>query len=310
MRLAYKAAPLGAAFKLMQLFNTNKDLKTKMKNSTKVVQYNLEASEFNWEIAPGKIVQAWGLNNMVPGPELKANVGDTMVIRVTNKLSEPTMIHWHGLRIPAAMDGTGEVQKPIQPGEEFEYRFIVPDAGNSENLQMTSDGRYISSLITGVEGRTYNLNVIAEGKTFTATSTLPFQINLDSLWVDSLSFFGGKTYILTSQYTDAPGIANYYRFNLFVNETRDKNIFTENDDFSDGRTVANPKFADQEIEQNDTLRLQMICIDKSAYLYFFSLAAIQTGSTGAPANPVSNFTGGCLGFFSAHTFQEKTVVVN
>jgi FtsP/CotA-like multicopper oxidase with cupredoxin domain len=39
------------------------------------------------------------------------------------------MIHWHGIRLPAVMDGTGEVQSPILPGEEFEYRFIVPDAG-------------------------------------------------------------------------------------------------------------------------------------------------------------------------------------
>jgi len=39
------------------------------------------------------------------------------------------MIHWHGIRLPATMDGTGEVQQPILPGESFEYRFIVPDAG-------------------------------------------------------------------------------------------------------------------------------------------------------------------------------------
>ena len=39
------------------------------------------------------------------------------------------MVHWHGIRLPATMDGTGEVQHPILPGESFEYRFIVPDAG-------------------------------------------------------------------------------------------------------------------------------------------------------------------------------------
>ena len=39
------------------------------------------------------------------------------------------MVHWHGIRLPASMDGTGEVQQPILPGESFEYRFIVPDAG-------------------------------------------------------------------------------------------------------------------------------------------------------------------------------------
>jgi FtsP/CotA-like multicopper oxidase with cupredoxin domain len=64
-----------------------------------------------------------------PGPVLKAKKGDEMVIRVANHLPEATVIHWHGIRLPAAMDGTDSVQKPIEPGEEFEYRFTVPDAG-------------------------------------------------------------------------------------------------------------------------------------------------------------------------------------
>lgn len=100
-----------------------------MQNQTNVIEYAMVASEFNWEIAPGKIVKAWGFNNQLPGPLLKAKKGDTMVVTVINNLSEPTMVHWHGIRLPATMDGTGEVQKPIQPGEQFEYRFIVPDAG-------------------------------------------------------------------------------------------------------------------------------------------------------------------------------------
>ncbi|HET6556102.1 MAG TPA: multicopper oxidase family protein, partial [Prolixibacteraceae bacterium] len=62
--------------------------------------------------------------------ELRVNVGDTLVVLLTNHLKEPTLIHWHGLRVPASMDGTGVTQKPIQPGEVFEYRFVVPDAGS------------------------------------------------------------------------------------------------------------------------------------------------------------------------------------
>jgi FtsP/CotA-like multicopper oxidase with cupredoxin domain len=100
-----------------------------MIKKTNIVEYDLEASEFNWEIASGKTIEAWGFNKQLPGPTLKANVGDTLVIRFTNNLKEPTMIHWHGLRVPASMDGTGAVQKPIEPGEFFEYRFVVPDAG-------------------------------------------------------------------------------------------------------------------------------------------------------------------------------------
>ena len=100
-----------------------------MKKQPKVVEYNLEASEFNWDIAPGKTIKAWGFNKQLPGPVLIAEVGDTLVVRLTNHLKELTMIHWHGLRVPASMDGTGAVQKPVEPGEVFEYRFIVPDAG-------------------------------------------------------------------------------------------------------------------------------------------------------------------------------------
>ncbi|MEO6831876.1 MAG: multicopper oxidase family protein [Chitinophagaceae bacterium] len=100
-----------------------------MSNQSNTVVYHLEASEFNWEVAPGKVIPAWGFNQQVPAPVLRAKKGDTLIVRIKNNLKEATMVHWHGIRLPASMDGTGEVQKPIEPGAEFEYRFIVPDAG-------------------------------------------------------------------------------------------------------------------------------------------------------------------------------------
>jgi FtsP/CotA-like multicopper oxidase with cupredoxin domain len=100
-----------------------------MQNQSKAVEYLLEANEFHWEVAPGKTIKAWGFNNQLPGPVIRAQKGETVAIKVKNNLSEPTIIHWHGIRLPAAMDGTDGVQKPIEPGEEFEYRFVVPDAG-------------------------------------------------------------------------------------------------------------------------------------------------------------------------------------
>jgi FtsP/CotA-like multicopper oxidase with cupredoxin domain len=65
----------------------------------------------------------------VPGPVIEAQVGDVLEIHLINHLPEPTVVHWHGLRIPAVMDGTGSVQRPVAPGESFTYRFRVPDAG-------------------------------------------------------------------------------------------------------------------------------------------------------------------------------------
>jgi FtsP/CotA-like multicopper oxidase with cupredoxin domain len=91
--------------------------------------YELTASEFDWKLSQTKTIKAWGFNQTVPGPLIKAKKGDTLAITVKNELPQATVVHWHGIRLPASMDGTGEVQKPIQPGESFTYQFEVPDAG-------------------------------------------------------------------------------------------------------------------------------------------------------------------------------------
>jgi FtsP/CotA-like multicopper oxidase with cupredoxin domain len=94
-----------------------------------VVRVELEAAEVDWEFTPGRVTRAWAFNGTVPGPTIQAKVGDVLEIEFRNSLPEPTTIHWHGLQVPAAMDGTDMVQNPIGPGETFTYRFKVPDAG-------------------------------------------------------------------------------------------------------------------------------------------------------------------------------------
>ena len=89
----------------------------------------LEARETDWEYAPGRKVAGMGFDGSFPGPLIEAEVGDTIHARLTNSLSQPTTIHWHGLRIPASMDGTASVQSAVEPGESFDYEFTVPDAG-------------------------------------------------------------------------------------------------------------------------------------------------------------------------------------
>jgi len=93
------------------------------------VAVKLAARETGWEYAPGRSVAGNTFNGQVPGPTIEAEVGDTLVVELINELSEPTTIHWHGLRVPADMDGTESVQRAVEPGESFEYRFVVPDAG-------------------------------------------------------------------------------------------------------------------------------------------------------------------------------------
>jgi len=94
-----------------------------------VVPVELEAREADWQITAGRTARAWTFNGQVPGPLIEARVGDVLEVRLTNHLSEPTTLHWHGIRLPAPMDGTDMVQHPVEPGAVFVYRIKLLDAG-------------------------------------------------------------------------------------------------------------------------------------------------------------------------------------
>jgi FtsP/CotA-like multicopper oxidase with cupredoxin domain len=72
----------------------------------------------------------WGYDGTVPGPTLRVKRGEELRLRLVNDLAEPTTIHWHGVRLPNAMDGVPLLtQLPVAPGTSFDYRFQPPDAG-------------------------------------------------------------------------------------------------------------------------------------------------------------------------------------
>jgi FtsP/CotA-like multicopper oxidase with cupredoxin domain len=70
-----------------------------------------------------------GYDGLAPGPTLRYRRGEEIKVRLINELSEPTSVHWHGVRLANAMDGTALIQAPIAPGGSFDYRFTPPDAG-------------------------------------------------------------------------------------------------------------------------------------------------------------------------------------
>lgn len=92
--------------------------------------YHLVAEEVRHEFAPGLVANCWGYNGSVHGPTIEAVEGDRVRFYVTNRLSAPTTIHWHGLFLPNGMDGVGGLnQTSIAPGETFKYEFTLKQHG-------------------------------------------------------------------------------------------------------------------------------------------------------------------------------------
>lgn len=78
----------------------------------------------------GKARMATTINGSIPGPTLRMREGDTVTIRVTNRLKEPTSIHWHGIILPFEMDGVPGISfAGIPPGETFTYRYTLEQNG-------------------------------------------------------------------------------------------------------------------------------------------------------------------------------------
>jgi FtsP/CotA-like multicopper oxidase with cupredoxin domain len=104
-------------------------LQPRIESGVKV--YELTCRRVQWEVEPGKHVEAWTYNDMVPGPQIRAREGDRVRIVVKNELDESTSVHFHGLELPIEQDGVPFItQPPIKPGETYTYDFVVPNAGS------------------------------------------------------------------------------------------------------------------------------------------------------------------------------------
>lgn len=97
----------------------------------------LRGTEFDLVIAEtpvnfsGRTRLATTINGSLPGPTLRWREGETVTIRVTNRLREATSIHWHGIILPYQMDGVPGISfAGIAPGETFTYRFKVQQSGS------------------------------------------------------------------------------------------------------------------------------------------------------------------------------------
>jgi hypothetical protein len=193
----------------------------------------------------------------------------------------------------------------------------IENNGTSYLLTESSPGVYTNSGLMGVPGNTYQMSVALDGVLYTAASTMPNPIvGMDSMYVGS-GRLTNKRYV-TVVYTDPAGIPNYYRWVQFVNGRQEKTVFLADDEFTDGLTIKDQldfnndtNDPNRDISTGDSVRVDMINIDSTVYQYWYALQrnADGSGQSASPANPASNISGGCLGYFSAQGVRSKSMLI-
>ena len=187
---------------------------------------------------------------------------------------------------------------------------ISDNLGNSETLTESRPGTYISSALKGKSGVTYTLTVEAEGKTYTAVSTMPEPVSIDRIYIRKSEVGNGRE--VAFDFHDPAGIDNYYRVIEYINDSLKTGIYVGNDKLYPGKIIT---FAlgsssikkDSVLQSGDRVRIQFECIDKGVYEYFRTTRGNSDQST-SPTNPTSNISNGALGYFSASTVRQDSII--
>lgn len=185
---------------------------------------------------------------------------------------------------------------------------ISDNIGNSEKLTETIAGTYVASALKGVPGRTYHLSVIANGEVYTATSTMPNPVKINSLYFEN-SVLGIKN-VAKVKFNDPANVNNYYRLVLFVNNIQRTDIYVADDKLNEGKEILYwimSEDSDKELKSGDKVTIWLETIDKGVYDFFRT--SQDDGQSASPANPISNISNGSLGYFNACSVQQISSVV-
>lgn len=192
---------------------------------------------------------------------------------------------------------------------------IIDGNGVSTPLVSLGDGLYILSNYVPNYNSIYTLSVDYNGQIFSANSTLPSPVALEDITYEyTPGFFGsGEGYIPYLNFQDPLALVNYYVVQLSLNEKNYDGLsdfILQDDRLSDGNFVSRPLFSDPLYQLGDTVGMELRSIDEFTYDYITEAQTIADGgSSAAPANPKSNWNNGALGYFSAYSKSNKSVII-
>lgn len=185
-------------------------------DGTKVFDLTMELAD--WEVEPGKVVEAWTFNGMVPAPMMDLEVGDKVEVRIENDLPIATDIHWHGINVDNPNDGVAPLtQDLIEPGTSFTYTFTTDEQAvamyhpHAHGHKLLPDGMFGAILVGDVRlprGETVGLEKIPAD--LRVSQEIPMVLN--DAGVIGLTL-NGKSFPATQPYTAKVGdwlLIHYY----------------------------------------------------------------------------------------------------
>jgi FtsP/CotA-like multicopper oxidase with cupredoxin domain/uncharacterized cupredoxin-like copper-binding protein len=177
-------------------------------DGTKV--FDLTMQEAEWEVEPGKVVDAWTFNGIVPAPVIHLEIGDRMHLRVRNDLPLATDVHLHGLNVANEFDGVAPItQDLIEPGETFTYEYTADEQAvamyhpHAHGHMLLPNGMFGAIFVGDVRlplGQTIGLEQVPAD--IQVSQEIPMVLNDSGVIGYSLN---GKSFPATQPYTAAVG---------------------------------------------------------------------------------------------------------
>ncbi len=192
---------------------------------------------------------------------------------------------------------------------------LEDNEGNLFQVDEKEEGLYINDQVNARPGGHYKLSVSYKGTEYSAVSFLNPPVRIDSAGYErsERTRFYEEGYRINIFFEDPPGKENYYRINVYKNGelmSASNDLIVFDDSGIDGKIVQ-VKLRGQRFNTHDRAYLEMCAIDKPVWRYFSTLRDVANLNPGspAPANPISNFNNGALGYFSAWSYDTKFIII-
>jgi len=186
---------------------------------------------------------------------------------------------------------------------------VRASSGRVYSFTSAGNGRYIHNNLSLNAQTSYTLQVNVADKMYTASSSLPDFVEIDSLGITKEDIFNETYYFVNLKFQDAPNVSNYYLYTMSVNDKPFTFNTVFSDKFNDGLNITHQLGGnDLTLNSGDQIKIRRHLINKDVHKYWSEFQSTNPGSA-SPGNPTSNISNGALGYFSVSNVKEYAVEI-